>query len=130
MGRQGELRFRTWGGRRKGAGRARGKERPAVAHVRREVLARRFPVHVTWRMRKDVWNLRSRRCYRVIEKALREGTKASFRVVHHSVQGNHVHLLVEADDQRALARGMQGLAVRTAHALNRVMNARRGGVLD
>ena len=104
-------------------------EREAVPHRRRELLARRFPAHVTWRVRKDVWNLRSRRCFRVIEKALWAATKATFRVVHYSVMGNHVHLLVEAEDRQALSRGMQGLGVRLARRLNRVMGGRRGAVL-
>jgi hypothetical protein len=49
--------------------------------------------------------------------------------VHYSVQGNHLHLLVEAEDRRALSRGMKGLGVRIARGLNRVMG-RRGAVLD
>ena len=38
-----------------------------------------------------------------------------------------MHLVVEAPDERALARGMQGLGVRIAKALNRLM-ARKGHV--
>ena len=51
-----------------------------------------------------------------------------FRLIHYSVQGNHIHLLVEAEGTRALSRGMQGLNVRMAIALNRLMR-RRGKVL-
>jgi len=43
------------------------------------------------------------------------------------VQGNHLHFVIEADDTQAMSRGMQGLAVRMARALNRVMS-RRGAV--
>jgi hypothetical protein len=43
------------------------------------------------------------------------------------VQGNHVHFVVEAEGTKALSRGMQGLNVRTAVALNRLMQ-RRGKV--
>ena len=52
-----------------------------------------------------------------------------FRLVHYSVQGNHMHLLVEAADEKSLARGMNGLGVRVAKGLNRVMG-RSGKVLD
>ena len=45
------------------------------------------------------------------------------------MQGNHLHLLVEADDQQALARAMQALQVRMARGLNRVMS-RKGRVFD
>jgi hypothetical protein len=49
------------------------------------------------------------------------------RLIEFSVQGNHIHLLVEADNHCALARGMQGLSVRIAKALNAMMN-RKGTV--
>jgi hypothetical protein len=47
--------------------------------------------------------------------------------VHYSVQSNHVHLLVESDEHRALSRAMQGLATRLAKGLNRRLE-RRGPV--
>jgi REP element-mobilizing transposase RayT len=50
-----------------------------------------------------------------------------FRLVHYSVQENHVHLVCEADDARALSRGMQGLAIRVAKSVNRAL-ARKGPV--
>jgi hypothetical protein len=50
-----------------------------------------------------------------------------FRVIHFSVQGDHLHLVVEADDTRTLARGASGLAIRTARAINRAVG-RRGAV--
>jgi REP element-mobilizing transposase RayT len=50
------------------------------------------------------------------------GAKPDFRVVHYSFQKDHIHLIVEADDRRALARGMKGLGVRVARAVNVLMN--------
>jgi REP element-mobilizing transposase RayT len=118
--------FRMWGGKRKGAGRPRKDgvvgARPRVPHVARALLAERFPVHVTWRMDKHVWNLRTRRCFGVMQRAMYAGAfKSGFRLVHYAVMGNHIHLLVEAPNRVRLARGMQGLGVRLARALNRVM---------
>ncbi len=49
--------------------------------------------------------------------------------MHYSVQGNHLHLLVEADATRVLSRRMQGFSVRLAKAVNRMMGRRRGRVL-
>ena len=124
--------FRMWGGKRKGAGRPRNDgvaARPGVPHVTRPVLAERFPVHVTWRMEKSVWNLRSRRCFSAMQRAMFAGaSKSGFRLVHYAVMGNHVHLIVEAPNRVRLARGMQGLGIRIARALNRVMG-RSGRVI-
>ncbi len=40
-------------------------------------------------------------------------------MVHFSVQGDHVHLIVEAHDKAALSSGLRGLSIRAARALNR-----------
>ena len=101
-----------------------------MQHRTRERLTGRHPVHVTMRVRREVWNLRSRRAYRVIERALSRGAERfGMRLTHHSVQGNHLHLIVEAKDARALSRGMQGLSIRVAQGLNRLMK-RKGKVLE
>ncbi|HEY2748081.1 MAG TPA: transposase, partial [Polyangia bacterium] len=127
--KQRQFAFRNWGGRRNGAGRKRVALRGRVVHRTRPALKARFPVHVTWRMRDGVW-LRTRRCFGALARAFWGGAdRFGFRLVHYSVQGNHVHLLVEAEDERSLSRGMNGLGVRVAKRLNRVMR-RSGKVLD
>jgi putative transposase len=125
-----EMGWATWGGKRPGAGRPRRAERASVVHRRRPVLKARFPVHVTWRMREGVWGLRKAVCFKVLARAFwRGGNRFGFRLIHYSVQGNHLHLLAEAEDERSLARGMNGLGVRVARGLNRLMK-RRGKVLE
>jgi REP element-mobilizing transposase RayT len=57
------------------------------------------------------------------------GDRFDVRVVEFSVQGNHVHLLVEAPDRHALARAIQGFSIRVAKGLNRMMG-RTGRVFD
>jgi len=54
--------------------------------------------------------------------------RKGFRLVHYSLQGNHAHLIVEADDERALGRGMKAIGGRLARAVNRVFH-RSGPVL-
>lgn len=63
------------------------------------------------------------RCLRIA--AERFGT----RIVHFSVQSNHVHLIVEAQDEGALARAMKGLLVRCARRLNALWG-RTGALVD
>jgi len=111
-----------------GAGRKPVGKRAGVEHVTRAVLKGRFPVHVTWRL-DGSWNLRSGRCFTVLKRAMYGGAaRFGFRLVHYAVMGNHMHLIVEADDRKALWRGMQGLGVRIAKGMNRLMG-RSGRVL-
>jgi REP element-mobilizing transposase RayT len=126
--RQLALAFRTWGGARRGAGRPPKGSKPGVSHLRRPSLSRHHPVHATLRVLAGVPSLRDGARFRELRVALARGQERfGFRLVHFSVQTNHLHLIAEASDRRALSRGMQGLAVRLARAVNRTL-ARRGRV--
>jgi putative transposase len=118
---------RTWGGRRSGAGRKPDRDRAGTPHVRRPPHDARHPVHVTFRAGRGVPWLRSQPLWAALRDALREANRTSFRVVHFSVQSDHLHLIVEADSARVLCSGLRGLAIRSARAVNRCC-ARRGSV--
>jgi len=114
------------GGRRRGAGRkcAPGR-RPGVPHRRRPDHVSRHPAHVT--LRASVRCLRSSRVFPEARRAIDAASGPEFRVVHFSVQNEHVHLIVEAADRDALSRGVWGLAIRLTRAVNRVLQ-RRGSI--
>ena len=123
-----QLELPSWGGKRAGAGRKASGLVRRVSHKRRPIHVARFPVHVVMRARKDVPGLRRGSVFRSVRAALANGAeRAGFRLIHFSVQGNHLHLVVEAVDRVALSRGMQGLAVRIAQAVNRAAG-RKGTV--
>jgi hypothetical protein len=71
--------------------------------------------------------LRSPRVFAEVRRALARGSKEDFGVVAYSVQSDHVHLIVEAESCRHLAGGLQGLAIRIAKTVNRVLG-RKGAV--
>ena len=86
------------------------------------------PVHVTLRIVAGVPSLRDWARFSELRAALARGQERfGFRLVHYSVQSDYVHLSAEARDRRALSRGMQGLSVRLARAVNRTLG-RRGRV--
>ena len=115
------------GGPRPNSGRPKGNR---TSHAARPRFERTKAVHVTMRMRGHVWHLRSQRCFRLIRACLeRARGRFRLRIIEFSVQGNHLHLIVEADGSEALSRGMQGLAIRIAKALNALME-RAGRVFD
>jgi len=113
---------RTWGGRRAGAGRPVKEGRRNVRHSARPAHREREPVHVV--MRSRFRPLRSRFVFPTLRRALAQATRArvGFRIVHFSVQADHLHLIVEASGKRALSRGIQGLSIRVARAINRLVS--------
>jgi REP element-mobilizing transposase RayT len=79
------------------------------------------------RRAKRVPSLRSERLHNLLREAIRATRREGFRIVHYSVQADHVHLVLEADDARALSSGMRSFAVRVAMRVNRQIFGRRGG---
>ncbi len=119
---------RKWGGKQPGAGRPRGP-RPRVMHRERESVKEQ-PVHVTFRVRKVIPKLRNRKFFNAFRQTLALcSDRNGFRVIHYSVQDDHVHCIVEADDKTCLASGMKSVGARFARAVNRVFQ-RKGPVLD
>ncbi len=117
-----------WGGARAGAGRKPGAVR-RDPHRRRAPLASRHPCHVTLRVEKGVPSLRSARLVAELERSWREACERErFRLVHYSIQGDHVHLIVEAASARDLGCGLKAIAARFARGVNRVFG-RNGRVL-
>jgi REP element-mobilizing transposase RayT len=90
------------------------------------------PILVTTRVMPDVARLRTAVMFEAIQAALAGATKWMYeaepvRFVHASVQGNHLHLLLEAASNAALSRAMKGFLVSCAKRLNAIAG-RRGRV--
>jgi REP element-mobilizing transposase RayT len=127
--RQQTFAFRTWGGRRKGAGRKQVNARKSQPHRRRPEIASNMAIHVTLRVAPDVRRMRRMDAYRAVRKALLVVlARTDFRIIHTSIQRNHVHLVVEAESKQALARGMQAFQTSAARRLNKIDTDRRGRV--
>ena len=105
------------GGPRKGAGR-KPSRRPIVHHVRRDRFVGATPALVTVRVLDDVPSLRRVAFVELLKESFaRDNERPGFRLVHYSVQRDHLHLMVEADDQKALGRGMKALCTRIVWAV-------------
>lgn len=115
----------SWGGRREGAGRKRAPGRRLVAHRVRAAHRAGWPVHVT--LRSVCRSLRTQFVFPTVRGAIAAAARRHpevFRIVEFSVQGDHVHLVVEAEDRRALIEGVRGLCIRIARGVNRLLGRR------
>jgi REP element-mobilizing transposase RayT len=120
------------GGARPGSGRKpKIPGQPGVEHRQRAPLAKRFPVHVTLKLRNGLPRLRSKPAYEALRAAFAAGCArnlgGAFRLCHYAVLNDHLHLICEAEGRQALSRGLQGLLIRIAKALNKLWS-RRGSV--
>ncbi len=118
----------SWGGYRPGSGRRPKGDVSGVSHHTRAEISSRNPVCITLRTKPELGNLRRKKLHDAVCGALIEGCDTgTFRICQYSVQKNGILLLAEAKDRVSLSRGMQGVNVRIAKALNRLWD-RNGSV--
>jgi hypothetical protein len=80
------------------------------------------------RVRDGLPSLRQRALFGIVHGALVEGRERfGFRLCEYAVEEDRIHLIAEANNRRALARGVQGLSIRVARSINRALG-RRGRV--
>jgi putative transposase len=115
------LPLKTWGGARRHAGRKPASGRANTPHRTRPQHNAAHPLHVT--LRAGLRPLRSQHVFPTIRRALSQATTRwpSFRIVHYSVQEDHIHLIIEAADKATLSRGLRGLVICIARQVNRLL---------
>ncbi len=78
-------------------------------------------MHVTLKRSPGLPSLRRPRAHAFIVEVFRaEKDRQGFRLLHYSVRPDHLHLVCEADDTRALSRGIQRIGARLGRGLNRL----------
>jgi REP element-mobilizing transposase RayT len=113
------------GGKRRGAGRPKKGLRASEKHQTRERFKRGVPLHVVLRAATVIGRLRTRHIYMAVREAMITAFRRDdFHIVHLSIQANHIHMLVEATDWLALARGMQGFQISAAKHINAALSKR------
>jgi REP element-mobilizing transposase RayT len=94
-----------------------------VSHGSRPRLAASTPIHITLKWCAGLPTLRDAGPDAIIRASFRhtnEDNENGLRIVMYSIQGNHLHMICEADGAKSLGRAMQGLKVRIARRLNRL----------
>ncbi|MEQ1876432.1 MAG: transposase [Bdellovibrionia bacterium] len=109
-----------WGGKRDGAGRP--NRSGLVNHMRRPKIETRYPLHVTWRLRKDLPDIRAGKYLRAFKVAAARAKTRGLRVLHYSFEANHIHMIVEADSNAKLANGMRSLGCRLGKRVRTLTN--------
>ena len=103
------------------------RRRSRVPHETRPEVA--GPIHVVWRIKRGLPDLRTPRGLRRLEGAFRKGRERDgFALLHYSIQQDHLHLMVEVKNRRKLSKGLQALGIRLAKSLNSLWRRKRGNV--
>jgi len=88
------------------------------------------PMHVTLRRRDGLPSFRQQRVGKLLLALLEAKNDGRFQIVHFSIQTNHLHLVVEADNRDVVRRKVSGLVIAFAKRFNRLLERRKGKVWD
>ncbi len=104
------------GGKRRGAGRKNRSNLPA--HTVRPDISIKTPLHVTMKLRKGLPSLRTKALLKIFRASVLKARLKGLRIIHYSLQSNHLHFLVEAQDKRELASVFKSLGTSLARRIN------------
>ncbi len=105
----------NWGGRRSNSGRKR-IHSPGVAHRKRENISSRTPAHINF---KYSTSIRNQAFLPILKRGILNCRKKGLRIIHYSVQSNHIHFIVEADNNEILTSGMRSLTITLSKGINK-----------
>jgi REP element-mobilizing transposase RayT len=104
-----------WGGKRKGAGRK--NRSTTVNHMAREKVDFKKPLLITLKLKKGLKSFRTRKMKAKFEECGRESKKFGLHILQFSLLRDHIHVVIEAKNNKALSKGMKSLGGRMGKAL-------------
>ncbi|MFA6237832.1 MAG: transposase [Bacteriovorax sp.] len=103
----------------KGAGRP-AKIDKGIRHTKRERIQKPNPLHLTIKVRKNKADIKSKLLLKALHHAIKRARLKSLHIIHYSLEYDHLHLLVEAKNNKVLHAGMQALGISLSKAINRI----------
>ncbi len=88
-------------------------------------------MHITVKARKGLPSFRSQRIHNMMLKVLRNQIYVmrkytqAFKVAHFSIQTNHIHIMIEANDTKTLRSGVSGLVIAFARQLAKLLGRKK-----
>ena len=104
---------------RKNAGRP-AKNDIGIRHISRPFLERPTSLHLTVKIKRDKADLKNKTILQLLKRAILRARGKGLRIIHYSLEYDHVHMLVEADDNATLGVGMQSFGVTLARGINKI----------
>ncbi|MBC7430062.1 MAG: transposase [Bacteriovorax sp.] len=91
-----------------------------IRHIRRDRITKPTSMHLTIKVREYKADIKSKRILRALHHAIIRARLKKLKVIHYTLEYNHVHLLVEASDHKVMHRGMQALGISLSKSINKI----------
>ena len=109
----------------KGAGRPAIHDR-GIRHIARDQIKRITPLHLTIKFEAKKAGIKNKNILKILHRAILIARLLGLRILHYTLEYDHVHFLVEADNNEVLGRGMQSFGISFSKGINKIkqMNGR------
>lgn len=107
----------------KGAGRPAIHDR-GIRHTARGDIKRSTPLHLTIKINKEKSGLRNKSILKVLHTSIKKARLIGLRIAHYTLEYDHVHLLVEADNTKVLGKGMQSFGISFSKGINKIKESK------
>jgi REP element-mobilizing transposase RayT len=90
-----------------------------IRHRKREEISRPRPLHLTIKLnRADIQN---KTVLKILRNAIQRARLRGLKIIHYSLEHDHVHLFAEGESNLILSKGMQGLGVSLSKRINNAL---------
>ncbi len=107
----------------KGAGRNAIHD-PGIRHIARDEVKRSTPLHLTIKVERTKAGLKNKSILKVLHSSIKKARIIGLGIIHYTLEFDHVHLLVEADNKRVLGKGMQSFGISFSKGINKLKGLR------
>lgn len=103
----------------KGAGRPAFNDR-GIRHTSRPTLKKMSSLHLTIKVNRNKAEIKNKKVLKLLKHSIANARRQELKVIHFALEYDHVHLLIEAEDNVTLGKGMMSLGVTLAKGINRL----------
>jgi REP element-mobilizing transposase RayT len=103
----------------KGAGRKAIHDR-GIRHISRDPIKRITPLHLTIKIESKKAGIKNKNILTALHHSIKKARILGLRILHYTLEFDHVHLLVEADNNERLGRGMQSFGISFSKGINKI----------
>lgn len=105
----------------------KGSGRPAIhdrgiRHISRDEIKRPTPLHLTIKIEKSKAGLKNKGILKILHHAIKKSRLVGLKIIHYTLEFDHVHLLVEATDKVSTSKGMQSFGITFSKGINKIKN--------
>jgi REP element-mobilizing transposase RayT len=91
-----------------------------IRHISREDIKKPTSLHLTIKVRENKADIKNKQILKALHHSIKRARMKRLKIVHYTLEYNHIHLLVEAEIKQLVHQGMQAFGISLAKKINTI----------